>query len=100
MSSVVELYLDGLRGFRRSDDKIDVAFCVVPDVVYANCRTKSRVRDPIGLRPTAAQRRAREGGQLDLWDDVDPDIYFVLHGLRPPAKGKGDGVRDPNPNPP
>lgn len=76
VSRVVELYLDGLRAFRRSDDRIDVAFCVVPDVVYANCRPKSRVRDPIGVRPTGAQRRAREGGQLDLWDDVDPDIYL------------------------
>ena len=64
VSRVVELYLDGLKAFRRSDDKIDVVFCVIPDIVYTNCRPLSRVRDAIGQRPTLAQRRAREGGQL------------------------------------
>lgn len=88
VSQVVDLYLDGLTAFRRSDDRIDVVFCVVPDVVYTNCRPKSHPRDPIGQRPTTAQRRARVGGQLDLWDDVDPDIYLYSTDFRRQLKAR------------
>jgi hypothetical protein len=88
VSRVVELYLDGLKAFRRSDDKIDVVFCVIPDIVYTNCRPLSRVRDAIGQRPTLAQRRAREGGQLDLWDEVDPDIYLYSTDFRRQLKAR------------
>lgn len=88
VSSVVELYLDGLKAFRRSDDRIDIAFCVIPDIVYTNCRPLSRVRDPIGSRPTSSQRRAREVGQMDLWDDVDPAIYLYSADFRRQLKAR------------
>lgn len=88
VASVVDLYLEGLRAFSKSDDKIDVVLCVIPDVVYVNCRPMSRVRDAIGQRPTPGQRRARNQGQLDLWDDADPEIYRYSTDFRRQLKAR------------
>lgn len=42
-SWVVERYLDGIQRLSKRDDPIGVIVCVVPDVVYINCRPGSRV---------------------------------------------------------
>ncbi len=88
VAGVVDFYLQGMRNFSRGDESLDVILCVVPDYVYANCRPKSVVRDAIGARPSAAERRNREAGQLALWDDVDPAIYTYAADFRRQLKAR------------
>jgi hypothetical protein len=88
VGAVVDLYLQGMDALTRGDDRIDVVLCVVPDIVYVNCRPKSRVQDAIGQRPSAAERRAREEGQLDLWEETDPQIYRYSTDFRRQLKAR------------
>ena len=56
-----------------------VIFCVVPDIVWRNCRPKSRLAEGIGPRVTEDERRERARGQVDLFEtyDVEPYQYSV-----------------------
>ena len=49
--------------------------CVVPDIVYDNCRPQSRVANGVRYAPTPKTRRQRELDQADLFDPFDPEIY-------------------------
>lgn len=94
VGAVVDLYLAGLQALTRGDDRIDVIICVVPDIVHANCRPRSRVQNAIGPRPSMAEKRAREEGQMDLWEEVDPEIYRYSTDFRRQLKARvmGEGI--------
>jgi hypothetical protein len=42
---VVNMYLKGIKHITKPDDPLDVIVCVVPDIVYQNCRPKSYVKE-------------------------------------------------------
>ncbi len=75
VARIVDKYLSGIELVRKRDEPVDVLVCVVPDVVYDNCRPKSRVRDGVGYAPGRKVRREREVGQADMFDEYDPSIY-------------------------
>ncbi len=85
---VVEKYLSGIERFEKRDDPIAVVVCVVPDIVYANCRPQSRVTNGVGYAPTTKSRRMRELGQRDLFDDFDPEIYQFSVDFRRQIKAR------------
>ena len=58
-AAVVEQYLDGIQRLHRRDDSFGVIVCVVPEIVYKNCRPKSRVRHGIGDLVSGRTRRER-----------------------------------------
>ena len=87
-SAVVELYLDGIQRLSKRDDPLGVIVCVVPDVVHANCRPRSRVVDGIGYALRSRTRTQRIRGQLDLFDQYDPAIYQYSVDFRRQLKAR------------
>jgi hypothetical protein len=73
---------------QKSDDTLDVIICVVPEIVYANCRPQSRVQDGLGYRVSAGPRRERQSGQLDMLDEYPPDTYAYSVDFRRQIKAR------------
>jgi len=72
--AVVDSYLDGIRQIVRRDEVVGVIVCVVPDIVYRNCRPESRVLDGIGVSISRRERKRRASGELDMFDQ-----YKIAH---------------------
>lgn len=87
-AGVVDRYLSGIERIERRDEQIDVVVCVVPDVVYVNCRPLSRVPDGVGYNPSRTVRRQREAGQGDLFERFDPAIYGYSVDFRRQIKAR------------
>lgn len=87
-AQVVEQYLAGIERVAKSDDPVDVIVCVVPDILYENCRPQSRVTDGVGYALTARTRRERVQGQADLFDAFDPGIYQFSVDFRRQIKAR------------
>ena len=68
-----------MKHITKADDPLDVIVCIVPDIVYQNCRPKSYVKEGIGEKVSIQDRRDRAGGQIDLFRtyDVTPYKYSV-----------------------
>jgi hypothetical protein len=85
----VNLYLDGLRIASKLDEKIGVAICIVPDEVFSNCRPKSPVPvEAEGPNISTKQLLARKFGQLELFDQYDPDQYWLSTDFRRQLKAR------------
>lgn len=87
-AKVVERYLRGIELVQQRDETVDVVVCVVPDIVYQNCRPLSRVREGTGYNPRSHMRRARQRGQGDLFDAFDPEIYQFSVDFRRQIKAR------------
>lgn len=85
---VVEPYLDAIGRIVRRDDPVHVVVCVVPDVVYANCRPLSRVKDALGDNVSRQERQARRKGQSDFFDAYDPEMYRYSVDFRRQLKAR------------
>lgn len=94
-SRVVDRYLSSIERISKSDDRIDVVVCVVPDLVYENCRPESRVAQGSGYRPSPHVRRQREFGQTDLFDEFNPAIYQFSVDFRRQIKARSMEYRLP-----
>lgn len=85
---VVDFYLKGLEIASKLDEKVGVAICIVPDEIWLNCRPESRVADPIGQALSASTIRARKAGQLDIFDQFDPEQYQLSPDFRRQFKAR------------
>lgn len=86
---VVNLYLEGLRIASKLDEKIGVAVCIVPDEVFSNCRPKSPIPvEAEGPNISTKQLLARKFGQLELFDQYDPDQYWLSTDFRRQLKAR------------
>lgn len=63
---VVDLYLEAIRDLLQREGSIDVVVCVVPDLVYQNCRPKSHPSEVVGPVTPSAERKARSRGIRDI----------------------------------
>src|SRR5258706_8982206 len=59
---ITDAYLEAIRRAKRTDCVCDVFICIVPDIVWANCRPMSRIKGGVGDTPNARERRLR--GQM------------------------------------
>ncbi len=87
-ANVVDRYLVGIERMRQRDERVDVVVCVVPDIVYVNCRPESHVRDGLGPPLSRRARRERKQGQTDLFDPFDPEIYQYSVDFRRQLKAR------------
>lgn len=85
---VVDLYLSGLEKLKMMDEKIGVVICIVPDEVWLNCRPKSHVTNPIGVRISSKELAKRRSGQLGLIEDYDPEQYLLSPDFRRQIKAR------------
>ena len=88
VAGVVDLYLDGLSTLPSRDARVGVVICVVPDEIFANCRTQSHVEDPIGDAVSTQVRASRRAGQLELFDEVRLDQYHLSPDFRRQMKAR------------
>ncbi len=86
--AVVNLYLAALEQKNKLDATVNVAVCVVPDEVYANCRPKSRVGDPSDAGLSREAKASRRRGQGSLLEDIDLDQYHMSPDFRRQLKAR------------
>jgi len=85
--SVVEIYLEVIRTAKRSDNVCDVFVCVIPEIVWKNCRPKSKVKNGVGERISSDERRLRSM-MGDLFDHYNPDQYTYSLDFRRQLKAR------------
>lgn len=85
---VTNEYMSGLVHLTDLDYPLDVIFCIVPDIIYKNCRPKSHVKDGIGERITKKTREQRQKGQTDLFGTVDLKMYKYSVDFRRQIKAR------------
>ena len=82
------MYLEGIKHIIKPDDPLDVIVCIVPDIVYQNCRPKSYLKEGIGERVPWETRRERSEGQTDLFRTYDVAMYQYSVDFRRQLKGR------------
>lgn len=92
---VVELYLESITTAQKRDESIGVFVCIVPDEVWVNCRSKSRVSEPIGQALGYRERHARRQGQTHLFDAYDPSQYLHSPDFRRQLKARAMSIGIP-----
>ena len=78
--NVVEEYLQCIASMNKADYDVGVIVCVVPDVIYRNCRPQSQVPDALGTRPSPTERALRANyvpSLFALQEDTAPYRYSV-----------------------
>lgn len=93
--SVVDAYLHGIERIVARDEDVTVIICVVPDIVYLNCRPKSRVAEGTGFSLKSKQKRIRARGQIDLFDSYDPIHYQFSVDFRRQIKARAMSLGKP-----
>jgi len=84
---VTDAYLEAIRRAKRSDAVCDVYVCVVPDLIWKNCRPKSRFADALGKSPTNKQIELRRHMD-DLFDGYKSDQYEYSIDFRRQIKAR------------
>lgn len=87
-TGVVDLYIDAIEKLQKHDEVLSVIVCVVPDIVYQNCRPQSTVTEGVGYPVSSRVSRERGSGQLDLLDSYDPQIYTYSSDFRRQIKAR------------
>jgi hypothetical protein len=87
-STLVGYYLDCIANARKRDENFAVFICLIPDVIWENCRPKSIVREPISERLSRQERMQRVKGQMDLFSAYDVDDYKYSIDFRRQLKAK------------
>ena len=74
---VVDQYQKGLSLIKKKDEEVDVVICIVPDIIYKNCRPKSYVQNSWGHSFSKKARLQVVRGQKSLndWLDEKTDNY-------------------------
>jgi hypothetical protein len=86
--AVVEQFMAIFEKMRKLDTKIGVALCVIPDEVWANCRPRSRVSNPIGVGLSRQAKQSRTRGQLELFESFEPTQYQLSPDFRRQLKAR------------
>lgn len=87
-AKLVSFYLDPIARARKRDENFGVFVCVVPDVVWQNCRPKSVVSLGTGRRLSSKERKLRKQGMGDLFDEYEVDDYQYSVDFRRQLKAK------------
>lgn len=85
---VVDLYIDAIGRLQKHDEVLNVIVCIVPDIVYQNCRPKSVVVVGTGYKVSSKISRERGSGQLDILDSYDPQTYTYSPDFRRQIKAR------------
>jgi len=86
--SIVDAFIRGIERIVARDEEVAVVVCVVPDVVYLNCRPKSRVVGGTGFSVRPHERHIRASGQGDFFQAYDPLHYQYSVDFRRQIKAR------------
>lgn len=87
-AKVVQFFIEAFMSAKKRDENFSVFICVIPEIVFQNCRTKSFVKNPVGEKLTPKERQSRKQGQGELFADYDPDDYHYSVDFRRQLKAK------------
>lgn len=87
--AIVDAYLKGIERIVARDEDVTSIICVVPDIVYNNCRPMSRVSHAEGVSIAPKERRLRASGQMDFFDAYNPLHYQYSVDFRRQIKARG-----------
>ena len=85
---VVDKYMDAIRLTEKKEEPFSVLVCVVPDIVYENCRPQSKLIEGVGYSVSKAERGLRRAGQTDFFDKYAPEIYEYSVDFRRQIKAR------------
>jgi len=87
--SVVKYYLDEIElAAQKLDQTPGVCICIVPDEIYKNCRPQSKVSEYTGEKTSKKTIKSRKSGQLELFSNVEVDVYNSSPDFRRQLKAK------------
>ena len=84
---VTGLYLGAIRALARKDTAIDMTICVVPEIVYTNCRPLSKVSHGTGKRLSPKEVKQRRQ-TTDLFGGYDSQQYDFSLDFRRQIKAR------------
>lgn len=87
-AALVEHYLSAIEKTQKKDEEFGVLVCVVPDIVWQNCRPESYVPGGIGDGVSKKERKLRASGQTDFFNSYDPAIYQYSVDFRRQLKAR------------
>lgn len=87
VGEVVDQYLEKIRLVKETDDRKDVVVCVVPDIVFTNCRPESQVKNGIGSKLKKGEQKNRYR-QTALFGDYNSDHYNYFPDFRRQIKAR------------
>jgi len=85
---VVETYISAVERILQHEEIVSVIICVVPDIIYKNCRPESRIQDGTGVSISRSERKLRKSGRRDLFDSYDPEQYQYSVDFRRQIKAR------------
>ncbi len=85
---VVEQYLSAIEKTKKKDEAFGVLVCVVPDIIWKNCRPESYVWGATGEGVSRKERELRASGQTDFFNSYDPEIYAYSVDFRRQLKAR------------
>jgi len=91
---VTNLYLEALKALAKKDSKIDVAICIVPEIVYKNCRPLSHVSAGPKTRLQSREVKLRKKIS-DLFGGYDSSHYEFSLDFRRQIKARAMEHRIP-----
>ena len=84
---VVNLYLAGVRSASQRDNRLGLIVCVVPDLIYENCRPLSKVSEGEGIAISKRERDTRRK-QADLFGTYSQEQYDFSVDFRRQLKAR------------
>lgn len=84
---IVDVFMNAIRRAKRTDDVCDVFFCVVPDIVWKNCRPKSRVAGALG-KPLSNKKVELRRHMDDMFGGYTSDQYEYSVDFRRQIKAR------------
>jgi hypothetical protein len=85
---LVNLYLDSIRKAAERDEGFQIIICIVPDIIWQYCRPKSKIRNGVGRKISAKERRLRKLYYGDLFGTYDPEQYDMSIDFRRQLKAR------------
>jgi hypothetical protein len=86
--AVVDMFMDHFKTLKKLDYQVGVAICVIPDEVWKNCRPKIYITDPSDNGIPASRKRSRKAGQLEIFDEFNPEQYHYAPDFRRQLKAR------------
>lgn len=91
---VADIYLAAIEALAEKDSRVDVVVCVVPEVVFKNCRPLSKVKEGRGNRVSAKELKMRKQGG-DLFGSYNPEHYDFSLDFRRQIKARAMAYKIP-----
>lgn len=88
VGSIVDLYLDGIKKISSRDEEPKIIICIVPEIIFKNCRPQSRIQDGVGSKLSSKEIKTRKSGQLSLLEEYNTEYYNFSVDFRRQLKAR------------